>query len=376
MKDKQSRVLWTLAGLLLLVSVIIIYVVHREIPFMMDDLWYSTKLSSETPIASFADIIESQIWHYHNWGGRSMTHGMLQMILLCGEHFADVLNVVVTFVLAGMICLMADNKKLPAFFAAVGMLFGLNANWKMSMFWQSGAANYLYITIVILVFLYCYLREAEAGETTKSLPGITLWMIPLGIVAGWSNENMGPAAWVISVLVMLLCAKEKRKVKPWMILGSLSCLTGSIIMIAAPGNFVRSSEAASNGYGVLWNCFLRCYAECKAALEFLFPTLLILGFLLFIGKGVLQIPVGRKNILLMLCALLSWGAMILSPHYPDRSTFGTMVLLICTILSLAKDIVQKRRDLSPWLFGMAVLVWLRGMYFLGEYLSICWGWIL
>lgn len=375
MKEKQMRVIGVLTVFLLLVTVIMIYVVHREVPFMMDDIWYSTKLSSETPIASFADIVESQIWHYNNWGGRSMAHGLLQMILLCGEGVADVLNVIVTFVLAGLICRVADSRKLPMLFGAVAMLFGLNANWKMSMFWQSGAANYLYITIFVLLFLYCYLRETEVGDGTADLPGITLWMIPLGLVTGWSNENMGPAAWVISTIVILLVAKEKRTVKPWMILGNLTCLIGSVVMVAAPGNFVRSSTAAANGYGVLWNCFLRCYAECKAALEFLFPTLLILGFLLFISKGVLHLPIGRKNILMMLCALLSWGAMILSPHYPDRATFGTMVLLICVILSLAKEIVKKREDLIPWFFGVTVFVWLHGIFFMGEYLSCRWGWI-
>ncbi len=373
MKEKQSRVIEVLTVFLLVVSVIMIYVVNSKIPFMMDDLWYSTKLSSETPISSFADIVESQVWHYNNWGGRSMAHGLLQMILLCGEGFADVLNVVVTFVLAALICRVAGSRRLPVLLGAVGMLLGLNANWKMSMFWQSGAANYLYITIFVLLFLACYLREAEG--VTGDLPGITLWMIPLGLLAGWSNENMGPAVWVISAIVIGLRAKDKQGVKLWMLLGNLTCLIGSVLMIAAPGNFVRSNEAAANGYGVLWNCFLRCYAESKAAMEFLFPTLLILGFLLFISKGVLQIPIGRKNSLLMLCALLSWGAMVLSPHYPDRAAFGTMVLLICTILSLVKEIARKRADAVPWLFGGAVLVWLRGMFYLGEYLAICWGWI-
>lgn len=373
MKEKQSRVIEVLTVFLLVVSVIMIYVVNSKIPFMMDDLWYSTKLSSETPISSFADIAESQVWHYNNWGGRSMAHGLLQMILLCGEGFADVLNVVVTFVLAALICRVAGSRRLPVLLGAVGMLLGLNANWKMSMFWQSGAANYLYITIFVLLFLACYLREAEG--VTGDLPGITLWMIPLGLFAGWSNENMGPAVWVISAIVIGLRAKDKQGVKLWMLLGNLTCLIGSVLMIAAPGNFVRSNEAAANGYGVLWNCFLRCYAESKAAMEFLFPTLLILGFLLFISKGVLQIPIGRKNSLLMLCALLSWGAMVLSPHYPDRAAFGTMVLLICTILSLVKEIARKRADAVPWLFGGAVLVWLRGMFYLGEYLAICWGWI-
>ena len=235
MKDKSRKIMWILSGVLTAVFILVIFLTHRIVPFMMDDLWYSTMLFDESrPITSLSDIVESQIWHYLNWGGRSMTHGILQLTLLAGELGADLLNVVFTLLLAGMICIVSGYRKLPAFFAAGGMVLGLNANWKMSMFWQAGAANYLYITVFILAFLYCYLRELpeegvsfsrknssgagsmaavkgnvdgnagvgvkvpgerpEAeGPYPKSLPGILFWILPLGILAGWSNENMGPA---------------------------------------------------------------------------------------------------------------------------------------------------------------------------------------
>lgn len=398
MKEKSRKIMWITTGILILISAAVMYVTHRAVPFMMDDLWYSTMLSDETPITSFADIITSQIWHYNNWGGRSMTHGILQITLLLGEHAADILNVVMTLLLSFVICVMARNRTLPAFWAAMAMLLGLNANFKMSMFWQAGAANYLYITVFILIFAWCYLRELpesgvlvpgkrtpeperkplgkdEAVPAPKHLWGITLWIIPLGILAGWSNENMGPAVWLLSLAVILLSVKEKRRLFPWMVLGNISCLAGSILVVAAPGNFVRSGQVDSNDYGFLWKCFLRGYAESAAIEVHLFPTLLVLGFMALICKGILRQPLGRRNVLLLLSALLSWGAMILSPHYPDRATFGTMALLICVIISLAKKIVSVRKDLSWMLWGITLLIWLRGMYYCGEFLSITWGWI-
>lgn len=382
-KENKYRIWKIMTCLLLFVSAIVLYRTHRAVPFMMDDLWYSTKLSSEEPIKNFRDIVEAQVWHYNNWGGRSMTHGILQLTLLTGEWAADCLNVLVTFLLAGMVCLTAGVKKekelLFALFAAVGMSLGLNANWKMSMFWQSGAANYLYITVFLLLYLYCYLRElpdtGNAACTVKKLPCITFLIIPLGILAGWSNENMGPALWCVSTGVILLAWKEKRRIHPWMILGNLACLAGSVMVVAAPGNFVRSAQAGEEQYGLLWRLFLRVYAESRAAVEYLFPTLLLTVFVLILGKGVLKLTIGRRNWALLFCALLSWGAMILSPHYPDRATFGTMILLICVILSMSRRILQERRDLFWMFYGAAILIWLRGMYFMGEFLAITWGWI-
>lgn len=420
-----GRLIWILSGILTAVSVLVLYLTHRAVPFMMDDLWYSTMLSDDTPIATLADIVKSQIWHYHHWGGRSMTHGILQLTLLAGEHAADILNVAVTLLLAGMVCLVSENRRLPAYFAAIGMLPGLNANWRMSMFWQAGAANYLYISVFILGYAYCYLRElpdegswlperlkrrpegpgtaawaaaAEETKTTESsaaaeetgnlqgqkslgeqkglfrqkgLPGISLWIIPLGILTGWSNENMGPAMWVLSTAVIAITIKEKRKIKAWMVLGNLACLGGSAVCILAPGNFVRSAQTGEEQYGILWKCFLRCYGECKGALEYLFPVLLVLIFVwMLYGRA----P-GRRNELLLFSALLSWGAFLLSPHYPDRASFGTMLLCICVVLSLGKRILGQRKELTWPLWGAAVLIWLRGMYFCGEYLAITWGWI-
>lgn len=380
-KQKTDRWIYILSGILLAISIIVLYMTHRSIPFMMDDLWYSTLLSEDTPIASFSDIVESQIWHYFNWGGRSMTHGILQLTLLLGEQAADLLNVAVTLLLAGAVCLVSDNRRLPAFWAVLGMMLGLNANWRMSMFWQAGAANYLYITLFILLFAHCYLRElpdegslfsgSDGQPSRKSLPWVTFWIIPLGLLTGWSNENMGPALWFLSLAVILLRWREKQRPKLWMILGNLFCLSGCAFCILAPGNFVRSAQSGEDQLGILWKIFLRSYGECKGALEYLFPVLLVLLFLCILHGPLL----GRRNELLLICALLSWGAFFLSPHYPDRASFGTMMLCICVIISLAKKILSKNADLIWPLWGGAVFIWLRGMYFCAEHLAITWGWI-
>ena len=371
MKSNAKRMTVVLFFLLSAVTAVVIYMEHRYVPFMMDDLWYQTKLSSNEPITSFKDIIESQVWHYNNWGGRSIAHGLLQVILLMGEHVADILNVAVTFGLSVLISKVADVKIRYGMFGAVAMLFGFNPNWRMSMFWQSGALNYLYMTVFILLFLLCYIRE----DTQKRWYGITFWIVPLGLFAGWSNENMGPMLWCISTIVMAKEVWDKKKIPIWMIFGNISCLAGSVLMILAPGNSVRSNEVASGEYGFLWELFLRGYAESKAAFEYIFVAVLMTLLLLAVCKGMLQIPIGKTNGYLLLGALLSWGAMILSPHYPDRATFGTMVLLICVNLSLMKKIYMEKPKVHWWFVACVIFIWLGGLFYLGEDLALLWGWI-
>lgn len=372
--NTKNTIFWVI---LLGVTILCAWMTQRAVPVMMDDEWYSTILSAEEPLTSLPDIVQAQIWHYYNWGGRTVAHTVAQMIFLyLSEPVADALNVAVIILLAWMINAMMGERRLAFVTLTIGFLHGLNANWKMSMYWQTGACNYLYMTVIILAFLWLYLRELDE-ETNKKAPGSLVWVSILGLLCGWTNENMGPAVWVLTVLVMLIRLREKKPVKPWMMSGSVFCLLGSVMMLLAPGNALRSAEVPENSYGVLWRVFLRMYGVCKGAWEYLFPTLLLTAILIFVNVCILGNRLRRTEMLLLAGAFLSWGAMALSPHYPDRASFGTMCLLLCVCVSQAASVLKSRdsKHCRIAMAGIGIFIWLRGMYFLGEFLAISWGWI-
>lgn len=373
-------------GALFGVSLLCIWLTQQAVPIMMDDEWYSTLLFEERELSSLQDIFKAQVWHYCNWGGRTVAHTLAQLILhYLSEGAADVLNTAAIVILAWIIVGFArvqEGGRLAMLTLVTGFLHALNANWKMSMYWQTGACNYLYTTLFVLGFLGMYLKvleepERATGNAAWKVFGKVLLSAFLGLAAGWSNENMGPAVWVVSLVVIVLVKREKRCIPLWMVSGNVFCLLGSALMIAAPGNRVRSTQVAGADYGTLWQLFLRMYGVCKGAWEYLFPTLLVMAGVLFVNVCVLGNRLGRRELLLLLGAALSWGAMILSPHYPDRAAFGTMCLLLCVIFSQSEQLLRTRATLScrAAMAGIGVFIWLRGMYFLGEFLSISWGWI-
>lgn len=373
-KITKTSIFW---GVLFVVGLVCMWKTQGAVPVMMDDEWYSTILSAETPLNSFKDIIDAQIWHYNNWGGRTVAHTIAQAVLLYfTPAMADVLNVAVTVLLAWMISAVAGEKRLSYVTLMIGFLHGLNANWKMSMYWQTGACNYLYTMVIILGFLWMYLQILER-EPSKERQWLIVPMSALGLLCGWTNENMGPAIWVLTILVMFVMKREKRKIRLWMVAGSLFCLIGSVAMILAPGNSVRSAQVAEMEYGTLWQIFLRFYSVCKGAWDFLFPVLVVTAALVAVNVCILGNSLRKKDIMLLAGALLSWGAMILSPHYPDRAAFGTMCLLLCVVVSQAAAILRTKdtKACKLAMAGVGVFIWLRGMYYLGEFLAICWGWI-
>ena len=359
-KNKKTWVWVIAAGIVILAAAE--WLCHRRITFMMDDEWYGTNLVTNQPLKGLSDIIESQIWHFRNWGGRCVTHGILQMTLMSGEFMADVLNMAVLLLLGWMICVTAGWRKPFAFLLASSLVVALNANARMSMFWQSGTVNYVYSAVWILAFIRPYLRQAKSPES-KDLPLVNLWILPLGLMAGWSNENMGPAC--LCTAAAAVCYRmrwQKQRPRSWMISGVLTCLAGSILVVAAPGNFVRVDALEKKAFGeVLYDRFC---SMLHAGGEFLFPSVVLAVGVLMLWTVCMRGKLRPDQWLLAALAVLSYGAMVLSPHYPDRATFGTMTICIVFSLSVLREIMKKNMRMYGYIGGMALCYWCRAMWIL------------
>ncbi|MCQ2519858.1 MAG: DUF6056 family protein [Lachnospiraceae bacterium] len=334
----------------ILLSVVILlleFMYHRITPFMMDDIWYSTNLATNEPLKTVMDVFEGQVWHYNNWGGRSVTHTLLQLILMGGELFADILNVCAAAVLALVVTLfVSKDYKAFCFVGALVMMIGFNPNIQYSMFWQAGSVNYLYSTSWILVFMYAFLRETAKAET-KKLKGIDIWMVPLALITGWSNENMGPASFCLAIMVVLYIKyKKKKKIAFWMWEGLFFSLLGSVICILAPGNFVRSEF--SEGLSASEVIRERFLSMLTAGCSFLLPSVLVLIFVAVTAYKYCLVVPEAMEIILLITGGLAYMAMILSPHFPDRAAFGIMMVNIAVIMRLMSRISENTEGIKKY----------------------------
>ena len=363
--DKRKK---TVLSCSVWIGIILLYLLsfrlHRFTPFMMDDIWYGTNLATGEPLGSLWDVVEGQVWHFMNWGGRSVTHGVLQLTIMSGEFMADLLNLLFTMLLSMVICIMADAKKPAWFLLSSVMVFAFNANMHNSMFWQAGVVNYVYSTAWILLYLWMYMRMLENPER-KNPPGILFWMPILGLMTGWSNENMGPSAMVTTLgITAYLWAKKHKRPRAWMIEGIGFSFAGSLLVILAPGNFQRASTIENGGWKDVF--YRQMISMLTATAEYLFP---VLAFTLLVWL-VYCFAYGERfdapQIALVSVAVLAHGAMGISPHYPDRATFGVMVVCVLLSISMLVRIFRKNPRTFFWMGICGAVLWIRSMILMLE----------
>ncbi len=346
---KTAKKLYMVSALGAAFLLLLQFVLHLLTPFMRDDLWYATNLVTGEKISSVGDIIESQVWHYFNWGGRSINHALLQAVLATGELGAAILNTLAAFVLGIAICSCAKTKNPLHFLLAEACIVAFNASIFFSMFWESGSVNYLYSSSWILFYMAVVLNALDLavvpGESgaKKALSKAEIfkifWIIPLSLIAGWSTENMGPSCFVLTVATIIFLFIKKKKVPAFLFEGAFFTLLGSVLMILAPGNFVRNQFVEKTDLRTLIDSRLDSFLLSNC--EFLFPTFLfaitILCIQIFIYKNVKV-----RDMALFMFAVMAECAMMLSPAYPQRASFGIMCVLIAYMISALKKIVTDR----------------------------------
>ena len=374
--EKENRTSWEITPCEAVLPVIcvtatvlaafLLFCSNVRIPFMMDDLWYSTDLRDGSTLDGIGDIIGSQVWHYVNWGGRSFTHAFLQLSLMSGERAADVINTVMTLVLVFLMCVLSrlsSERKdasgsaslyITEFALALGMLITCCPNFRMSMLWQAGCANYVYSSVWIVLFYIVYLRALDPDK--KDIPLACAFMPFLGLITGWSTENMGPSSCIAAAVVTFICIRKggiTRNRKIWMIEGVAASFIGSCFCILAPGNFVRKTDSTDDLALTLPDRLLQML---KGAGDYLFPSLAILAGALIVHRLTVNRKLSAENAVLLIGAFLSYGAMIASPHYPDRAAFGTCVLIEIVSLSLLRDVFRRENPYARFILSVMLLV--------------------
>lgn len=368
MKKTGNTILKILPYVLIVAAVGVTYYLNHITGLYTDDFWYSTNLVTNEPLTGIKDIIESQVWHYYNWGGRSIAHALLQLSLMGGTVFINVFNTFCHILLAYLIIKVSGVRLTPWYYLfAYCFVYLFNPNLIQTCQWQAGVANYLYMTDIILVFILIYVYGLRQLAQNKKMPALTcillsLLMIPLGICSGWSNENMGPGSALLAFLCIAYTIFKYRKVLIYMIVGAICASVGAILVVIAPGNYARSGYITDMAEASLAEKITsRLFSVAGGFYSYLIVVMVILLILMTVYHTVLKLKFDASVTIVLLTAIATVGAMILSPYYPDRVAFGSFILFLSVIIYYIDKILEVWRKDSKGLvlcsYGIVVLTW-------------------
>ena len=292
-------------------------------------------------VNSLFDIFRSMKNHWNLWNGRIVAHGLLQAVLATsypGIFHKVIFNIVnsLIFVLMGIVIYMHasyKNKK-----ASASVLVGIYAimwfflpQYAATVLWASGAANYLWCSTILLLFLLPYRKYAFDPERVMAdnLKNAILMGI-FGLFAGCTNENSGGAVALICILLVIFCKKNKIKVPKWYLSGILGTIIGTIVLVLAPGNRQNSTPIT---FDVLAERLKELIYKSSYVFFGLLMTLAIVMIFVVITNGMSKDDDKRKEFpaIYFLGTGASIFVLIFSPRMPERTLFFAVCLIISLI---------------------------------------------
>ncbi len=171
------------------VLILLVFRIQYLTPMISDDFSFYLKGFSWDAIRG----------HYMGWGGRFFADTSSSVVLAIGNHYViAMINALALIALSWIIACfpsaLADGRLKPRadVFLLVFVLYWIaNPALGQTSFWVVGSAHYLWTNVLHFGFLLafiCQIRHDAAGWFRVLLFGV------FAVLAGGSNENMGPTS--------------------------------------------------------------------------------------------------------------------------------------------------------------------------------------
>ncbi len=277
-----------------------------------------------------AGLWATQVKEYMEWSGKFVGHYMARVLLSGPEWVHPVLTPIMFMLLVAGGALLALGaqwrERLYAWHLVVvaGLVWIALPAFGTVFFWRTGTGDYGYSLVWATLFLVPYRMWADRADFR--LPGGALFVFA-GILAGWSNENVGMLAILTALSVAVFRWRASGRVHLWAIAGIAGAALGWSMMMAAPGNAIRL--AAVGGVEKI------PLASMKALLRFVqfwsteqiemlpyFLVALLLAWMLR-RRGLLKPAAWIPAVVFFLMAQASLAAFIASPSTPYRAMSAT-----------------------------------------------------
>ena len=206
------------------------------IPIYTDDMIYANWAQHDVKY-----FFEQLIWHYNNFNGRSLTHSLLAILLMCREHlYAIAIPLSMSFYSFLMYGVVNKNAKFGQKLLVSGItLLGFAGLSKFyltySVIWMSSGANYIIPLLFVSIAYVLYLRTNYTGKHK-------VFSLLFCLLASATTEQYSLYLIGLIVLTTLFDIFDKKKVNAcWSILSVVIAGIGLCSLLFAPGIISRSN---------------------------------------------------------------------------------------------------------------------------------------
>ena len=308
-------------------------------------------------VQSIGDVIVSQYSHWLTWGGRSVAHTLLQTFGMADKIFFDFANAFMYAALALIIYFLGTGKLslnpkscllIPIFFA---LWFCLPEFYQTTL-WETGSLNYLWMA----VFQFAFLLPFVLKFWNKDFKFNSAFAIPLGLLAGWSNEAGASMILFITFWAIIYFWRQK-KLERWMLAGFIAALIGFAFMMLAPGNFSRMESDTEDV--TLLEMLADNFSEGFLPV-LLGDLILFLPIILYFLRGKKSVPTTQFILAFTATGIFLPCLLMLSPYFPARAAFASPIFLTIAAVASMQNIsihLPKKFLYAVGIFWLATILY-------------------
>ena len=290
-------------------------------------------------VHGFLSIIRSQINHWKLWNGRFVAHFIVQFWLQFNKIYFDIFNslaYIIVLLLTLSISKVKEVEKIhPLTYLLLFIFFWFNLpEIGKSVLWVSSSGNYLWTSIIYLSYFYIILQITGKNISMLSSLGIIL----LGFLAGACNENSSPTILLMSLIYLATHYPYKNSGTLSGMISLISGTLGFLLMLKSPGSQERGKVSITvdilmTNFKVIFTSLLQYYWVA-------YLIIFLLGFFLLIKKIKLSRDTLIRLLVLTIGHFSSAFALMISPEFPKRTLFAT-VLFLAMVLFILLNVMFK-----------------------------------
>lgn len=365
LRDKNSFV----RLIFYLIVFLLMFVWNIATPLYDDDIYYSNE--------TFMTILKQGVHDYFSWNNRFFGQSIMRLLSGNNQVVVSACNAFVFVVLLVLIVKMAKGKewhKIWIYIITLSLMIIYIPAFGQTILWRSGAGNYMYPMVIILLFMNLYTntnflnKKISFDDTGK----IILFLF-FAVVAGWQNENTSGGMILILLLKMGIDFFERVK-HNWAYYGGiLFSLIGYLFLILGPGSHIRTARDKMHDYSIQFRIFTSLATISKAFINEYATLVVALVVLLVFALNFW----GTNGSVIESCVWMIGGiatiyALVLSTEGQQggRTYFGGIIFLIIAIIELLPNEYRHLEKMNQVIIQLVV-----SLIIIGSVMSLIIGFV-